>query len=291
MKAVKALGHAKVNLFLDIVGQSGGFHMLDTVVCTVSVKDVVTASINSDNKINVKEENWLFAKPLSEDTNAYKAAKLFMDTFGTTGANISINREIPIGSGLGGSSADIVAVLKAMKKLYMIDCDLKPLADKLGSDSGYLLEGGYARLSGRGDVIEECRINTKLWMVIVTPEKGVTAKECFEKYDEIANVTDKKADMLIESLKTGIVKRDEFYNALYQSAAILNPEIKEAHDDLVRLSPSAVCMSGSGSSVFAIFDNYQICLWAKDKLKKKYRHVFVAETLTKRELNLLEKRL
>lgn len=291
MKTVKAYGHAKVNLFLDIVGASGGFHMLDSLVCTVSVKDTATATINSDKKINIKEDDLFFSKPLSEDTNAYKACKLFMDTFDTTGANISIKREIPIGSGLGGSSADIVAVLKVMKKLYMIDCDLKPLADKLGSDAGYLLEGGYARLSGRGDVIEECKINTKLWMVIVTPEKGVTAKDCFDKYDSMSISRNKSADELIESLKYGIVKKDEFYNVLYQPAISLNPEIEQAYCDLAKLSPSAVCMSGSGSSVFAIFDNNEICQWAKDKLKKKYRNVFVAESLTKNELYLLEKNL
>ena len=85
--------------------------------------------------------------------NVY-TAETFKDAFNTNGVDVTVTRNIPTGSGMGGSSADIVGVLKAMQKLFKIDCDLKPIADSLGSDTGYLLTGGFARLYGRGEIVE-----------------------------------------------------------------------------------------------------------------------------------------
>ena len=138
--------YAKINLSLNVYQSENGYHALDSVVTTIDLYDTITVSKRKDDKMNVVMrgigEEFLYG----ENNNAYKAAKLFQQTFATKGADITVIKNIPISGGLGGSSADVAGVLKALKKLYAVEEDVKPLADKLGSDSGYLLTGGFARL-------------------------------------------------------------------------------------------------------------------------------------------------
>ena len=287
MKTVTVNAFAKVNLFLDIVGQNDGYHMLDSVVVTIDLKDKITLTKRRDDKIVLKQRDGLYSVGIADESNnAYKAAKLFMERFNTSGVDIALKKNIPIGSGLGGSSADISGVLNGMKQLYDIEEDIKPLADALGSDSGYLLTGGYARLKGRGEIVEELSLKNKLYMVIIPADGGVNTAECFKLCDSLSQeIVPNGADRLITALEGGFYDRTHFYNALYKPATVLNKNVANAYEDLLSLSPRAVCMSGSGSSVFAIFDTPEFCLWAEKKLKRKYPNLILSESLTKAELN------
>lgn len=285
MKTVTVNGYAKLNLFLDVVGAKNGYHLLDTVVATVDVNDKLALSSRNDGKIALNCSRGLFVSRLSEDNNAYKAAKLFRETFNTPGVTVTLKKNIPVGSGMGGSSADIAAVLRGMAELYDVSDDLKPLADSLGSDSGYLLTGGFARLKGRGELVESLDCDVKLYAVVVTADGGVNTTECFRRFDGFTDSgTDKMADDLISALKRGDYTSDMFYNALTFAACSINPEIGKVLDDVKSLSPRAVSMSGSGSSVFGIFDTPELVLWASSKLKKKYKNVFSVQTLSREEL-------
>lgn len=286
MKTVTAYGYAKVNLFLDIVGVKDGFHQLDTLVTTIDLKDKITLSARKDDLITVKERSGLYSVNLNkQDNNAYKSALSFTRAFSTCGVDITISKQIPIGSGLGGSSADISAVLLGMKKLYNIDADVKPLADDLGSDSGYLLTGGYARLNGKGDKVCNLDLKNKLYFVIIHASGGVNTKECFSLYDSFnVSQVENGVNNLITALEGGFYDKTHFYNALYKPATLINKNVQDAYNDLASLSPRAVCMSGSGSSVYAIFDTPEFCLWAKSKLKRKYPNIILAESLTQKEI-------
>lgn len=285
MKTVNLPAYAKVNLYLDIVGRSGGYHMLDTIVSTIGLCDRVIVSERSDGEICVSVSKGLFSERASENDNAYKAAMLFKKTFSTRGANVTLRKKIPEGGGVGGSSADISATLKALAAVYGIKDDLKPLADSLGSDSGYLLSGGYARLRGRGDLVESLDIDKKLYMTIITAEGGVSTPRCFERYDENpSRPRPEMADKLLTALYGDFSEKETCYNALYAPACTINKQVEQAYNALKDLSPRAVSMSGSGSSVFAIFDTMELCLWAKNKLMKSFKRVFVTETLSREEI-------
>ncbi len=287
MKTVREKAYAKINLFLDIVGtDENGYHMLDTVVSTISLFDSVVVSSRRDDKIVLKTAGSLYSVTDGFDNNAYKAAKLFQETFNTKGVDITLNKNIPVASGLGGSSADIAGVLKAMKKLFKVEEDIKPIADKLGSDSGYLLTGGFARLSGRGEIVESLDLTNKLYLVIGIAKGGVNTADCYKEYDNQQVTPIKNGSRgLIENLKNNKVCESDFYNALYLPATKINEKVKELYEDMKALSPKAVAMSGSGSSVYAIFDSFELTEWARLKLNKKYKDVFTAETLTVNEMN------
>lgn len=289
MKTIRQKGFAKLNLFLDIVGSGGGFHLLDTVVTTVSLYDEVILTSRRDDKIVLKTQGSLFSVTESFDNNVYKAAQAFVKRYSTCGVDVTLHKFIPVSSGMGGSSADIAATLIGMKKLYRVEnADLKELADELGSDSGYLLKGGYARLSGRGEIIEKLDIDKKLYFTIVCADGGVNTSACYKKYDELPPVKDKPdADAFVKKLAENSLEQKDFFNALYAPAAAINPKVESAYKEMLALSPIGAAMTGSGSGVFGIFESRELCDWAEAKLKRKNKNVFTAESIdpTKKETN------
>ena len=125
---------AKVNLSLNISGTSGGMHLIDTVVAPVDIYDTVCAKPRADTLVNVYMHGRGSESIPPEANNAVKAGEAFVAAFGTRGADIEIYKDIPMGAGLGGSSADAAGVLNALAKLYKIKdrAKLKELADTLG---------------------------------------------------------------------------------------------------------------------------------------------------------------
>lgn len=289
-KSVKAF--AKLNIALNVLGTFNGYHDLDTVVTTVSKYNVIKATKRKDDKVLVSfTGRYGFIPEKQEETNAYKSAKLFINTFKTKGANIEITVNIPNGSGMGGSSVDIAGVLGVLKKLYKVEGDLKPLADSLGSDSGYLLKGGFARLKSRGDEITYFTSELELYFVVIYASSGVNTKDCFEVYDnlnETGIVSD--VDKLVEGLKNNDLSclDNNVNNALYNSAIKLNGEVKKNLEALKSLSPKWCAMTGSGSTVFAIYDSYEMASWAVDKLKKQNLNVELLKNYDYKKAKLLD---
>lgn len=270
---VTVKSYAKLNISLKITGVNDGFHMLDSVVMTVDLYDLVTIKKRKDDKILVSfEGKYGFIPKLQEETNAYKAAKAVKEQYKTCGVDITILRNIPTGSGMGGSSADIVGVLKGMQKLFKIDCDLKPLADSLGSDTGYLLTGGFARLYGRGEIVEPLVTDKNYYFVIIKADKAVITKDCFNLYDEIKKPSFVDNDKVVEALQQGDLSllNDYACNDLYVPAKTLNEEVEKNLNILKSLNPEFASMTGSGSTCFAMYSSYEMASWACDKLKKTY---------------------
>ncbi|MBP5177505.1 MAG: 4-(cytidine 5'-diphospho)-2-C-methyl-D-erythritol kinase [Clostridia bacterium] len=288
MKTVRQKAFAKLNLFLDITGTQDGFHMLDTVVTTVDLYDVVTLTARRDKRIVLKSSGSLYSINMISDgqsNNAYKAAKAYMDECGTCGADIVLHKNIPIGSGMGGSSADISAVLIGMERLYGAGCDLKKLADALGSDAGYMLYGGYARLKGRGERVELLNVDKKLHFFVISAKGGVNTADCYKAYDALARERSKaSADGLIAGLTGKTLGGENFFNALYAPAVTLNENVGKAYEFIKSLSPTAALMTGSGSSVFGVFDTPELCRWAQAKARYEFKNTFVLQSLTRDEL-------
>lgn len=118
MYKVRIKAPAKVNFALGITGESGGFHMLDSIVCTIDLFDDVTVAKRSDGMVNITMRGMGSENIPPEANNAVRAAELFAEKHSTGGADITITKRIPMGAGLGGSSADAAGVLRAMSKLY-----------------------------------------------------------------------------------------------------------------------------------------------------------------------------
>lgn len=286
---------AKVNICLKVNGKQGDYHNLESIVMSVDKFDVVTASKRKDDKILITFVGPYAVTPkFQEETNAYKAAKLFKETFNTKGVNITVKVNIPNCSGMGGSSSDIAGVLGAMKKLFKIDAEMKPLADKLGSDSGYLLSCGFARTQGRGEIVTHLKTEHKYYFVVIYSDNGVSTKECFKILDE--EFSENMQEINVDMVEKGIIDGDLHFvskyagNHLYEPAIKLNPEVEENLNALKELSPELCFMTGSGGTVVAMYNHREMANWAQAKLKKKYgRKVEVLSFYNPDELSALDR--
>ena len=279
MKA-KVKVYAKINYTLDITGKTGEYHDIDSVVFSVDLCDVVSVSPRKDGKITVKMAGGGEDIPEKEN-NAYKAADLFRRKYGVGGADIVVYKNIPIGKGLGGSSADAAGTLIALKKVYAVKDDVSDLASEVGSDCAYMLSGGAARMSGRGDKIKLLP-DAELDMVLVFPDGEVNTAEAYRSFDAFSDdgfVSD--PDGAEEAIICG--DKEKLYkaagNALAPAAERLCEGTRAALSEIRSLSPSACSVTGSGSAVFAVFDSPELCAWAADKMRKKGFRAITVKTV------------
>ena len=226
MEEITLRVHAKINLTLEIKGvNKRGYHDLDMLCCSVSPYD--TVRVCRAEKIKVTMDG----AESGEENTAYRAASLI---FGGKG--------IPVGAGMGGSSADASAVFFAAVKLGIISEETaKILCVKVGSDVAYMMRGGYCRLRGEGENITPLgEIDFRL--AVVQKETGASTKQVYAGYDRTP----------VRGLGVQAVLRGErYYNVLENSAIALCPSVREVKDRLLRLYGNAT-MTGSGSAVFAV---------------------------------------
>lgn len=270
MKKIKVKARAKVNFTLDVAENQNGYHNINSVVASINLADEITVTKRADRRISLKT---LGINPQCNvvDNNAYKASKLFKETFNTTGVDIVINKKIPVGAGLGGSSANVAGVLKAMDILFGGGHDIVPLANALGSDCAYMLNGGFAVISGRGTTVTPIETHLEFYLIIMTALSGVSTREVYNAFDNLKikqlECTKTAVELLKKDQKGEFVKL--LKNDLYRPASEKVPEIKANLETLSGVAPSV--MTGSGSSVFAVFLDKTARDTAYRALKKKYK--------------------
>lgn len=268
MKEISLKCCAKINLSLNIAGAVNGYHMLDTLAASVSPFegypvvgrddhgapqagwfDEIIIKKRADKKIN------LICNIDIPGNNVIIAAEKFINKYGCAGADIILNKNIPISGGLGGSSADIALIIKGLSMLHGIKDDIE-LCNELGSDCAYMLHGGFARLKGKGDIIEKLDFYHEFKVLIVKPPYGITARECFKAYDENPDAPRNDTQKCINALKNNNLNEfyANMYNALEAPALKIKPSLDGVRRRLESLNPNAVLMSGSGSCMFALFD-------------------------------------
>lgn len=276
MKYARVKSYAKINLTLDVLGVKDGYHMIDSVVASVDISDVITAKKRKDGLISIIMHGEGSESIAFEDNNAVKAGEAFIKRFNTCGADITVWKNIPMGAGLGGSSADVAGVIKAMAKLYKIEdtAALKELADGIGSDCGYMLTGGYARISGRGEIVNPVQGKPKLSLGILLPKKGVSTAQCYCLCDRLPK-SEYTSNEMQNAIEDGDINSigQSLSNGLYASAIRLNADVESAYRELKAFDPLGVNMTGSGSAVYAIFENEEFARYAKSRYMGK--HLFI----------------
>lgn len=274
MNKIKITANAKVNFTLDITGVKNGYHEIESLVASVDLSDAVTLFKRNDGLITVKMKG-LGRNIPEKSNNALIAGELFVKTFGTLGADIVIDKSIPLGGGLGGSSADAVAVLKGLAALYGISADLTPLANKLGSDTAYMLNGGFAVISGRGEKITPLSVNAKFYLLILSASEQILAKSAYGEYDKQGLLYEKTTKPAVKYLTNGETDKVllNLGNHLIGAAKWLLPETGENLKTLLKFS--AANMTGSGSAVYAAF----VCRRERDKAYRKLKKTFAGKLL------------
>lgn len=231
--------YAKLNYDLEIKGvDDEGYHIIRSLVTSIDIFDEITVKERTDGEITLVYTN---LRPQVDKVNdkAYIAVKAFAREFGEKGYDIIINKNIPVGGGLGGSSADIAGVIKCLKEINGLrDSDVLPLLESLGSDTVFMHLGGVAEISGRGNEIKKVR-GEKRYFVLALPPFGVSAKRAYDLYD-------------LNPVKKG---NEKYFNALYNGVAEKFPLLKEVRRKLEESGAEGVSMTGSGSVMFAVYKN------------------------------------
>ncbi|MGL4742610.1 MAG: 4-(cytidine 5'-diphospho)-2-C-methyl-D-erythritol kinase [Sarcina sp.] len=284
---MKRKAYAKINIALDVVGKrEDGYHLLRMIMQTVDIYDEIEVKkINSPNTIKLTTDKYYL--PTDEKNLAYKAAKLFLDTYKIKdGVEIHIKKNIPVSAGMAGGSTDAATVLYLMNKVFNVKENkekLKNLAVKIGADVPYCIDGGTALCEGIGDKIKKLKPFKDKILVVVKPSFGVSTKEVYGDLD--VTKINKHADI------EGIMKcmaREDLYGVSTRMRNILENVtvkkhriVREIKDELKLAGAIGTMMSGSGPTVFAFFEDMLVAQKAYDKMKSAYHNsdIFITRTI------------
>lgn len=277
---IQTNAYAKINLSLEIIGKrEDGYHIIDSVIQTISLHDRVRISVADEGIIEVKCSD----DSLSGELNICAvAARLFFDcTKINGGCYIYIEKNIPVSAGLGGGSSDACEVLKSLNSIYgnpLNLSELKTIALSLGADVPFFINGGTARVKGIGEDIKTFESKLPLWFVLIkTTDKPSTA-HMYKKFDNLeVFVSNKNISYNCEkSLSTADFNLfiESFYNDF---SAVWNYD--KIKNDLIDNGALAVSLSGSGPTVMGVFESKNNADKAYNTLKSKYKHIYSVESV------------
>ncbi len=244
---------AKINWTLDVASKRpDGYHNLDTIMQSISLHD--TLEIERAPSIDVQVD--CTGVPNGTANLAHRAAEAYFALAGIDGgANVHITKRIPSAAGLGGGSTDAAAVLRALEALYepIGDEKLKKAAVSIGADVTFCLNGGLARATGIGEILEAHEAG-RVWLLLVKPACGVPTAEVFSRLS-LPLAKHPETTRALAALKSGdlITLSGSLFNALEPVTSAMVPEIAKIKAGLVERGALGASMTGSGSCVFGVF--------------------------------------
>ena len=266
---------AKINLSLRVLGKrDDGFHELCTVFQTVSLYDTITFAGSDDLALTCDNPEI----PVDASNLCLRAATELRSRFNVTrGAAMHLEKRIPSPGGLGGGSSNAAVTLIGLMRLWGIDgpvADLVEIAAALGSDVPFFLTGGTALGTGRGEIVEPLDDIDAPLMLIVTPDVGVSTVAAFANL-QAPSLTNIDSNRILRVCRSEAVSLDPHHSALINDfeASVFSayPEVKRVRDTLIDLGAVNAAMSGSGASVFAIFDKQETRQAAQKALEQESR--------------------
>lgn len=251
---------AKINLYLEVCGKrEDGYHNIRSIMQTVSLFDTVTVEIvNNKSDITVSCNNP--AVPNDHRNTAYKAAEYFLDSIGEKcGLNIRIDKKIPTESGLAGGSTDAAAVLRALNSLFensMSNDEVLNIARMVGADVPFCYVQGCALCEGIGEIMTPIDSRLDCAYVILRSGEGVSTKEAYKSIDSLnKRVPDNLLSKNITAIQSGNVSELTLFNSFETAVLPKHSTASVLKDKLSDLGAIHVLMSGSGPSVYGIFDD------------------------------------
>jgi len=250
------LAHAKINLGLYVVARRpDGYHDIETVFCRIGIADGITFSASPDIHVTSSSPD----APSDASNICHKAATLVRDRLRINqGVHIHIEKQVPVGAGLGGGSADAALVLKELPAYWQtrIDpLDGEQIALQLGSDVPYFLRNGAAVGRGRGELLEYFSLDMPYCILLCNPNIHIPTGWA---YSRITPGTQGKPDdlrkIVLEGMNNPAVLgqlRNDFENVVFEA----HPEVYQLKTAMVDHGALFALMSGSGSTVFGLFND------------------------------------
>lgn len=279
--SIKLKAYGKLNLTLNVKGSfEGGYHRLCSVAVTVDVFDGVTLSKRQDKEVSIS----VIAKNSFGGKTALCAARAVVDKYGVGGADIIIEKGVPLCAGMGGSSAAAAAVICGMAALYDLpfDKDLYEIAAKCGSDITYLMKGGLALIEGKGDDITYLKYEKELYFTVIEGAPLIT-EEVFSQFDKSPDYTFYDGEKLIKALFEGKIDRARSFLGNNLQAAAIRQEGRLANiiTKCDKLNLPAPLMTGSGGNFFILCGDLEQAQDYAQKLKAQGLNAYALKSVPK----------
>lgn len=277
MDKIELKAYGKINIGLDVIRKrEDGYHDLDMIMQTVGVyDDVIISREDGTQTYEIEVSTDADILPNDKGNLAFMAAKVLMEAYDIKAkVKIHINKRIPIAGGMAGGSADCAAVLRGVNQLFQLgltDEQLQEYGVKLGADVPYCIVGGTKRAQGIGEILTDLPTPPKCYVIIAKPDAFVSTKFVYShiRPAQIENHPD--IDGIIESIKAG-----DLYGMCEKIANVMEdvtipeyPIIQKVKDILKSNGAVNALMSGSGPTVFGIYDDEEKAKQSMDALSGK----------------------
>ena len=274
MNRVSMRAYAKINLGLDVVRRlENGYHEVRMVMQRIDLYDKINIYKNNTKDIRIKTN--LGFLPTGPDNLVYKAANLLRTEFGIDdGVDIDLFKFIPVSAGMAGGSTDAAAVLQGINKMFSLKLSDKELMERgatLGADIPYCIMGGTALAEGIGERLTKLNNCPECYVVIGKPGVSVSTKYVYQHLVLDENTKHPDIDGIITSINEGNIYgvAERMGNVLETVTEVAHPIIKEIKDMMITEGAINSLMSGSGPTVFGIFDDIDKANHCKEVLWKK----------------------
>ena len=273
MNEIELKSLAKINLGLDVLGKrENGYHDVRMVMQTIYLHDEVKLQ-RIEKGIEI-QSNLRFL-PTGEGNIAYKAAKLLIDEFAIeSGVKISLNKHIPVAAGLAGGSSNAAAVLFGMNRMFHLGLSQQELMDrgvKLGADVPYCIMRGTVLAEGIGEELSVLPAMPKCTVLIAKPPISVSTKVVYETLDAKEIVEHPDIDGIIKGLQQSDLKTIAYSmgNVLEDVTIPMHPVIEQIKNEMKDCGALNAMMSGSGPTVFGLFESRSSAKEAAYKIREK----------------------
>ncbi len=273
MDTLKIEAYAKINLGLDVVRRlENGYHEVKMVMQTVGISDAITLT-KTEQGITVTTDSGEI--PADENNLVYKVAKLLKETCDIKkGVAIHLEKRIPVAAGMAGGSTDAAAVFKGMNELFSLGLsqeELQKLGVKLGADIPYCIMGGTALAEGIGEKLTVLPDAPDCFVLVAKPDINVSTKYVYENLNLPGLKKHPDIDGMVEAIKAGDLDGviDRMDNVLASVTEEKYPIITELKQFMEQNGAKKALMSGSGPTVFGIYDNEDAAVAASEKLAEK----------------------
>lgn len=285
MNSIILKGRAKINLTLDVVGKrENGYHDLEMIMQTINLYDTIYIRKTKVPGIRLKANySWL---PTNEKNIAYRAAQLFFEESKIAGGiAIELTKRIPVAAGLAGGSTDAAATLVGLNRLYETHYSKEKLMEmglKLGADVPFCIARGTMLAEGIGEELTPLTPMPCTYVVLVKPPISVSTAVVYKNLDVNRIKKHPETTTVIEALKEGNVQKiaDHMSNVLEEVTIPMHPEIGTIKTAFMEQGAMGTMMSGSGSTVFGLFETKEAASKAAKyfKIHHNMREVYVTTT-------------
>lgn len=274
MENIKLKAYAKINLSLDVTGRrENGYHDVRMIMQSIGLYDELTISRMTGSSITVETDSDDI--PDNEDNLVYKAAKLMIDECDIgEGVKIVLKKNIPVAAGMAGGSTDAAAVLKGMNELFSAGLSQDKLCElgvRIGADVPYCIMGGTALSEGIGEILTPLKPMPDCTVLIAKPDISVSTGYVYTTFDSLTEKQHPDVDSMISAITNSDIREVAklLGNSLEGVTQEEYPIIKKIKQIMLGNNALGALMSGSGPTVFGLFEERDRATIAAEKIKKE----------------------